>query len=183
MVVLNMSLLKEKYQKEVVPALVEQYKNALAVPRIVKVTVNVGFNPAARDEKAQADISRDLAAITGQKPNPRPARQAEAGFKIRKGMIVGLAVTLRGRRMYDFLDRLVHIALPRSRDFHGLSVSNVDQAGNLNMGIKEHIIFPEIAAEQAKNIFGLQITVATTAKDQAQGLDLFRRLGFPLRAS
>lgn len=175
--------MKEKYIKEVIPALKEklEYKNILAVPRIVKVVVNTGFNPAVRDEKAQKDMSDALTLITGQKAVSRQAKKAEAGFKIRQGMVVGLAVTLRGQRMYDFLDRLVHIALPRSRDFRGLPKSSVDQAGNLNIGIKEQIIFPEISAESAKSIFGLGVTVTTTAKTHKEGLELFKALGFPLK--
>jgi large subunit ribosomal protein L5 len=175
--------LKEKYTKEVMPALKEKfgYKNDLAVPRITKVVVNTGFNPSNKDEKAQEEIARDLALIAGQKPNPRPAKRSEAGFKIRQGMIIGLAVTLRSQRMYDFLDRLIHIALPRSRDFRGLLEKNIDQAGNLNIGIKEQIIFPEISAEHVKNIFGLEITVVTTAKSREEGVELFKLLGFPIK--
>ncbi len=175
--------LKEKYIKEVIPKMKEQfaYKNDLAVPRITKVVVNTGFSPDAKDEKVQKEIMRDLSLITGQKASPRQAKKAEAGFKIRKGMIIGLAVTLRGRLMYDFLERLINIALPRGRDFRGLSDKNVDRAGNLNIGIKEQIIFPEISAENTRNIFGLEIAVVTTAKNRKEGLALFRLLGFPIK--
>ncbi len=175
--------LKEKYQKQVIPAMKEQfgYKNDLAVPRITKVVVNTGFNPADRNEKLQEEIAHDLALITGQKPVSRQAKKSEAGFKIRAGMVVGLSVTLRKQLMYDFLDRLINISLPRSRDFRGLKEKSVDQNGNLNIGIKEHIIFPEISTESAKNIFGLEITVVTTSKERKSGLAIFKLLGFPIK--
>ena len=175
--------LKEKYQKQVVPVMKEKfgYKNNLAVPRITKVVINTGFNPADKNEKAQKEIANDIALITSQKPVSRQAKKSEAGFKIRAGMIVGLVVTLRKKRMYDFLDRLINIALPRSRDFRGLPEKNVDKSGNLNIGIKEQIIFPEISAESAKNIFGLEIAVVTTAKEHKQGKELFKLLGFPIK--
>ena len=174
--------MKEKYIKEVIPKIKEQfgYKNNLAVPRITKVVINTGFNPAVKDENTRKEIARDLALITGQKPVPCSAKRAEAAFKTRKGMIIGLMVTLRGQRMYDFLSRLINIALPRSRDFHGLSEKNIDQAGNFNIGIKEQIVFPEISAESTKNIFGLEIAVVTTAKKHKEGLILFKLLGFPI---
>jgi len=175
--------LKEKYIKEVIPAMKEKfgYQNDLAVPRIVKVVVNTGFNPNVKDEKGQEEIARDLALITSQKAKSSPAKKAISSFKTRQGMVVGLTTTLRGQRMYDFLDRLIHIALPRSRDFHGLAEKNIDQVGNLNIGIKEQIIFPEIAAESTKNIFGLEVAVVTSAENHQQGVELFKLLGFPLK--
>lgn len=175
--------LKEKYIKEVIPALKEKFghKNNLAVPRILKVVLNTGFNPVLKDEKSQEEIANNLALIAGQKAVVRQARKSIAGFKIREGMGVGLSITLRGQKMYDFLDRLINIALPRSRDFRGLPLKNVDQAGNLNIGIKEQIIFSEISAESAKNIFGFEITAVTTAKTRQEGIELFKLLGFPLK--
>jgi len=177
--------LKDKYIKQVIPAMKEKfgYKNDLAVPRIVKVVVNTGFNPVTKGEKIQEELANDLALITGQKSAPRQAKKAVAGFKTRKGMVIGLVATLRGQRMYDFLDRLVNIALPRSRDFRGLPEKNIDQAGNLNIGVKEQIIFPEIAAESARNIFGFEISIITTAKSRQEGVELFKLLGFPLKLS
>lgn len=176
--------LKEKYIKEVIPTMKEKfgYKNNLAVPKIVKVVVNTGFSPMAKDEKIQKELTNDLSLITGQKPAPCQAKKAVAGFKTREGMIIGLTVTLRGERMYDFLDRLINIALPRSRDFRGLPEKNIDQAGNLNIGIKEQIIFPEISAESSRNIFGLEIAVVTTTKNRQKGIELFKLLGFPLKS-
>lgn len=177
--------LKEKYQKEVVPAMKEKfgYRNDLAVPKIEKVVVNTGIGKALKDSKIREEIERDLSLITGQKPKHTPAKKAVSGFKIRKGMIVGLKVTLRRERMYDFLDRLIHIALPRSRDFRGIPERCVDEYGNLNIGIKEQIIFPEISAESTRNIFGLEISVVTTCKTHKEGVELFKLLGFPLRTS
>jgi len=174
---------KEKYQKQVIPAMKEKfgYKSDLAVPRIVKVVVNTGFNPTNKNEKVQEEIAKDMSSITSQKPVSRKAKKSEAGFKIREGMIIGLVVTLRKQQMYDFLDRLVNIALPRSRDFRGLPEKNIDSKGNFNIGIKEQIIFPEISAESAKNIFGLEIAIVTTADTHEQGREMFKLLGFPIK--
>ncbi len=178
-----MQNIKEKYQKQTIPAMKEKfsYKNNLAVPRIIKVVINTGFNPANRDEKAQKEIANDLSMITGQKTISCRSKISEAGFKIREGMIIGFKTTLRGPKMYDFLDRLVNIALPRCRDFRGLPEKNIDKGGSLNIGIKEHIVFPEISTESAKNIFGFQISITTTAKTKKEGLELFKLLGFPIR--
>lgn len=175
--------LKEKYKEQAIPAMKEKfgYKNDLAVPKIVKVVVNTGFNPEKKDSKAQEEITRDLALITGQKPAPRQAKKAVSAFKTREGMTIGMAVTLRGKRMYDFLDRLINVVLPRSRDFRGLLEKNVDQGGNLNIGIKEQIVFPEISAESAKNFFGLEIAVVTNAQTRGEGVELFKLLGFPIK--
>lgn len=176
--------LKEKYTKQVIPAMREKfgYKNDLAVPKIEKVVVNSGIGKALKDEKIQEEIARDLALMTGQKPVPCQAKKAISAFKTRKGMVVGLMVTLRGQRMYDFLDRLISIALPRSRDFRGLSEKSIDQNGHLTIGIKEQIIFPEISAESTKNIFGLEVCIKTTAKNHQEGIELFRLMGFPLKS-
>ena len=176
-------MLKEKYQKEVVPAMKQKfgYKNDLAVPKIGKVVVNIGTGAYSKDEKAQEEISRDLALITGQKPVVTLAKKAISAFKIRQGLPVGLKVTLRGRRMYDFVERLINIVLPRTRDFRGLPVKSIDQKGNLNLGIKEHIIFPEISPEDIKKIFGMEITIATNAKNKERALELFKLLGFPIK--
>jgi len=178
-----MLLLKDKYIKKVLPALKEKfgYKNDLAVPRIVKVVINIGFNPVTGGEKIQEDLTKGLLAITGQKPAPCQVKKPEASFKTRKGMVNGLKVTLRGQRMYDFLNRLIHLSLPRSRDFRGLPEKNIDQAGNLNIGIKEHIIFPEILAEHVKRIFGFQVTLVTTATKRKEGKELFKLLSFPIK--
>jgi len=157
------------------------YKNDLAVPKIEKVVVNAGIGKFLKDEKAQETIINDLAKITGQKPVYTLARKAISGFKIRKGMKVGLKVTLRKKRMYDFLDRLIHVAIPRIRDFRGIPEKSIDKEGNLSIGIKEHIIFPEIAHEDVKLIFGFEVTIVTNAKTREEAIELFKLLGFPIK--
>ncbi len=179
----SMNRLKEKYIKEVAPALKKEfgYKNVSAIPKITKVVVNVGTGRLGKDTKMLDRIASDLAKITGQKPATRKAKKSIAGFKLREGTPVGYMVTLRGTRMYDFIDRLISIALPRSRDFQGLPVSSFDAAGNFNMGIKEQNIFPEVTYETLRDIFGLEITVVTSAHNRLAGTALLRQMGFPLK--
>ncbi len=184
-----MIALKEKYNKEVIPAMVEKfgYKNVNQTPKIEKVVINVGFGRDATTKSGEelkrlvSGIVDDLSVITGQKPSMRRARKSIAGFKLREGLVIGAKVTLRGPRMYDFLDRLVHIALPRSRDFRGLNDKSFDDKGNMSIGIKEQIIFPEVSVEKLRNIFGFQITVKTTASNREEGIELLRLLGFPIK--
>lgn len=178
----DMPIIKEKYNKEVAPALQKKfgYKNVLAVPRFMKVVLNVGIGKL-REEKEHEEIKKILTLITGQIPAPRPAKKAIATFKTREGLIIGLKVTLRGKRMYDFLDRLVYAALPRVRDFRGLDTKFVDQGGSLNIGIREHIIFPEIIGEDVRKIFGFEVTIVTNAKTREEAIELFRASGFPLK--
>lgn len=181
--------LKEKYQKEVIPAMMEKfgYKNRRAVPKIEKVIVNTGFGrlvngkTSEEQKKIQEAILNDLALICGQYPKLTRAKKAISGFKTRKGLPIGAKVTLRRKRMYDFLERLINIALPRSRDFQGLDPSSFDKDGNLTIGIREQIAFPEISPEATKIIFGLEVTVVTTAKKREEGLELLRLLGFPIK--
>ena len=177
--------LKQKYNKEVLPAIQEKfgYKNTLAAPKITKVVVNVGIGRFIKDEKMQEAISADLAIITGQKPLKTLSKKAISGFKIREKMVVGLKSTLRGRRMYDFLNRLVGAAIPRIRDFRGLAETTVDKNGNLNLGIKEHIIFPEFAHEDIKFIFGLEVSVVTNTKKREESIELLKLLGFPIKTT
>lgn len=174
-----------KYRKEVIPGLRAKfsYPNVMAVPKISKVVVNVGFGrkAVAKETKAIEKIGQDLAKLTGQKPAIRQAKKSIAGFKLRQGLEIGRLVTLRGRRMYDFIDRLISIALPRTRDFRGLEPRSFDRRGSLNIGVKEHNIFPEVAYESLKDIFGLEISVVTTAKNQAEGVELLRLMGFPVK--
>lgn len=176
-------MLIEKYKKEVIPQMKEKfgYKNSMAVPRIVKVVINTGIGKAIKEEKLQESIANELAKITGQKPVPTLAKGAISGFKIRKGMAVGLKVTLRGKRMYDFLERLIGATIPRIRDFRGLPVKSIDNGGNFNIGIKEHIVFPEIAHEEIKFILSLEATIVTSAKKREEAIELFKLLGFPVK--
>jgi len=177
--------LKEKYTKEVVPEMKKRfgYRNSMAVPRIEKIVVNVGIGSiiASKDEKIQESVTKDIIAITGQKPLVTLAKKAVAAFKVREGMPVGLKVTLRGKRMYDFISRLVNIVLPRTRDFRGLNTKSIDGNGNLTIGIKEHIIFPEISQEDIRKIFGLEITVVTHAGNKERALEFYKLMGFPIK--
>ncbi|OGN08346.1 MAG: 50S ribosomal protein L5 [Candidatus Yanofskybacteria bacterium RIFCSPHIGHO2_01_FULL_45_42] len=180
-----MARLLEKYVKTVKPALQKEFgfKNIMQIPRIEKVVINVGIGKIIKDDKAVDKVRKDLALLSGQKTIARKAKKSIAGFKIREGMEVGYMVTLRGKRMYDFIDRLISIALPRSKDFRGIDAGNFDERGNLNIGIKEHNIFPEISYESLKDIFSLQITVVTKAQSREQAIALLRGVGFPLQKS
>jgi len=175
--------LQEQYKKQVVPEMTKRfgYKNQMAVPRIEKVIVNVGIGKFLQDEKAVDEIVKDLSSIAGQKPAFCQAKKAISGFKTRKGLKVGLAVTLRGRRAFDFIERLVNLALPRTRDFRGIEEKSVDQHGTLNLGVREQIAFPEVSHENVKNIFGFQITVKTTARKHEEGVALLKLMGFPIK--
>jgi len=172
----------EKYQKEVISALKVEfgYKNIMSVPKIVKVVVNCGVGKI-RDQKQREEIEKYLTLITGQKPSPRPAKKAIASFKTRQGLIVGYKVTLRGARMYDFLSRFVNLSLPRARDFQGLGEDSFDSKGNLTIGIKENIIFPEMTGEDYKFLFGLEVTITTNAKTKKEGIRMLKLMGFPIK--
>lgn len=175
--------LKEQYQKEILSALKQKfgYKNNLAVPRIEKVVLNVGTGQGLKDPKFNEVVEDTLLRITGQKPVKAVAKKSISNFKVREGQVVGLSVTLRGTRMYEFLDKLINVTLPRVRDFRGLDDKSVDPRGNLNLGFKEHIAFPEIKSDEVEKIHGLQISVVTTAKNKEEGLELLTLLGFPFR--
>lgn len=179
-----MTTLEEKYKKDVVPAMRAKfgYKNIMAIPRVQKVVVNCGVGKI-REEKERAEIQKFLALITGQKPASRAAKKAIASFKTRQGFVIGYQVTLRGKRMYDFLSRLVAIALPRTRDFRGLDSKSFDPKGNLTIGIKEHIVFPEMIGEDYRFLFGFEVTVVTSAGKREEGIELLRLLGFPIKQS
>lgn len=169
------------YNREIVPKLKQEfgYKNNLAVPRLVKVVINVGLSQNSKDAKLQEVAIKTLTRITGQKPVTTKARKSISNFKIRQGMVVGAMVTLRGKRMYDFLGKLVNVALPRVRDFRGLTAKSVDAKGNLAIGFREHMVFPEIRSDELENIHGLEIAIVTTATSQKEGKRLFELLGFP----
>jgi large subunit ribosomal protein L5 len=181
--------LKEQYKKEAIPKMKQKfgYKNDFAVPKIEKAVINVGFGKMVAgkgsDERRKIikSIADDLSLICGQKPVLTKARQSISGFKIRKGLEVGIMVTLRKRRMFDFLERLIHVTLPRSRDFSGIKTSAFDKTGNLTLAVKEQIAFPEISPEKIKKLFSLEITVVTNAKTKEEGVELLRLLGFPIK--
>ncbi len=175
--------LKEKYKNEVVPALMREfgYPNVMAVPRIEKIVLNIGVGEAKENAKALEHAARDLATISGQKPIITRARKSIAGFRIRKGMPIGVKVTLRGDRMWAFLDRLMNVALPRVRDFRGVSPNAFDGRGNYSLGLREQLVFPEIDYDQIDKIRGLEVTIVTTAKTDEEARRLLALLGMPFR--
>ena len=175
--------LKKKYKEEVVPALMKKfgYKNVMQVPKIEKIVVNMGVGEAVQNIKELENAVNDLALITGQKPSVRRAKRSEAGFKLRKGMPIGAKVTLRRDRMWDFLDRLISMALPRVRDFKGLSPKSFDGRGNYNFGLEEQTVFPEIDYDKVDKIRGMNITIVTSAKTDEEAKALLEALGFPFR--
>ncbi len=175
--------LKERYLKTIRPALGKELgiSNPLAVPRIAMVTVAVGLSHGLKDAKFIDVAESVLSRITGQKPVRTKAKQSISNFKIRAGMVVGMRVTLRGPRMWDFLDKLVNVTFPRIRDFRGISTTQVDGQGNLSVGFREFLPFPEIRPDEVERIHGLQVTVTTTARNQKKGMALLTALGFPFR--
>ncbi len=177
-----MARLKDTYTKEIVPALREEFsfKNTMEVPRVTKVIVNMGVGEAKTDAKAIDGAVRDLTAITGQKPIITRARRSIAGFKLREGMIIGAKVTLRGERMYEFLDRLLSLALPRVRDFKGLP-KKFDGDGNYTLGLTEQLVFPEVDYDSVDKTRGMNITIVTTASRDDEARSLLTRMGFPFR--
>jgi large subunit ribosomal protein L5 len=178
-----MARLKEQYRKEIVPALIEQfgYKSVMQVPRLQKIVLNMGVGEATADKKLLDNAVGDMQKIAGQKPVITKARKAIAGFKIREGYPIGAMVTLRHDRMYEFLDRLIAIALPRVRDFRGVSGKGFDGQGNYNMGVKEQIIFPEIEYDKIDKVRGMNITITTSAKTDAECKALLTAFKFPFK--
>jgi len=176
--------LHEKYRKEAIPALSKRFgfKNTMAVPRVSKVTVNIGMGEASANPKLLDTAVQELAQIAGQKPVITRAKKSIANFKIRKGMAIGCMVTLRGERMYEFLDRLSAIVLPRVRDFKGLAPNSFDGRGNYTLGLKDHLVFPEIDYTRVDKIKGMNITITTTARNDEEGRELLKLLGVPFRA-
>ncbi len=173
--------LKEQYTKEVVPALKEKfgYTNAHMIPKINKVTISIGAGQALKDKQLMETYENTLVRITGQQPVKTKAKKSISNFKIREGNEVGIMVTLRGQRMYDFISKLIHVSLPRIRDFRGISPKGMDRQGNYTLGIKEHVAFPEINPDEIERVHGLQITIATSAKNKEEGFELLKLLGFP----
>jgi large subunit ribosomal protein L5 len=178
-----MARLAQYYREKIVPELQKQLgcENIMQVPKITKITVNMGVGEAVADKKIMDNAVADLTKITGQKPLVTRARKSIATFKVRDGLAIGCKVTLRGARMYEFLDRLVNIAMPRIRDFRGVSARSFDGQGNYNFGVKEQIIFPEIAYDQIDAIRGMDITITTTATDDKAGRALLEAFNFPFR--
>ncbi len=181
--------LQEKYNKQIIPALVKKfgYKSPMAAPKVKKVVVNVGFGSmiagkgAGDRGKIESHILKIMSEITGQMPSLIKAKKSIASFKLRQGMPIGAKATLRGRRMYEFLEKLIMVVLPRVRDFRGLPVKSVSDNGELTIGFKDFIPFPEIKVEREKGIFGLEITIAVTAKTKQEKLELLRQIGVPLK--
>ena len=176
-----MSRLLELYKTEVLPALVKQfgYKNVMAAPKLVKINVNMGLGEAISNAKVLDVATDELSTITGQRPIVTKARKSIAAFKLRQGMPIGVAVTLRGDRMYEFLDRLVNIALPRVRDFRGVSPKSFDGRGNYTLGLRDQLIFPEIDYSKADKARGMNVTIVTTAKTDDEAYELLKTLGMP----
>jgi large subunit ribosomal protein L5 len=177
------SRLHERYVSEVVPALRQEfsYSNVMQVPGVHKIVINIGMGEAIQNQKAMENAVRDLADITGQRPVVTKAKRSVAAFKLREGMPIGCMVTLRGRRMYDFLDKLANVALPRLRDFQGISADAFDGRGNYTLGIREQLVFPEINYDKVDKVRGMEITVVTTARTDEEGRRLLTLLGMPFK--
>ncbi len=175
--------LQERYTKEIVPALMKELgvSNRFQVPRVVKVTLNAGIGQSLQDASFRDMVVDTFVRISGQKPVLTKARKSISSFKVREGQIIGVKVTLRGRRMYDFLEKLVGVALPRIRDFRGLDPEAFDATGNYTVGIKEHLVFPEIDPDKVNRIHGLEVVVTTSARNKEEGYALLKALGFPFR--
>lgn len=179
-----MARLLERYRNEIAPMLKEQlgYDNILAVPRLQKIVVSMGVGAAKKDKGILETAAQTLATITGQKPLVTRARKAVASFQLRRGMEIGLKVTLRGRRMYEFFDRLVNVAIPRIRDFRGLSLRGFDRFGNYSLGIPEQTVFPEVPVDKVERVLGMNVTICVRARRPSDSEALLRALGLPLRA-
>jgi large subunit ribosomal protein L5 len=178
-----MTRLQETYRKEIVPKMMEKFglKNAYEVPRLTKIVINVGLGEAAQDKKLLDGVMKNMADITGQKPAVTRARKAIAAFKIRKDLALGCKITLRRARMYEFLDRLINVALPRIRDFRGVPAGSFDESGNYSLGITEQGIFPEIDIDKIQLVHGMDITIVTTAKGKGRARELLNLFGMPFK--
>ena len=178
-----MARLLEKYNREILPAMVEKfgYTNRMAVPRLEKIVVSMGVGRAVENRKILDSVARDLAMVTGQKPLVTKAKKSVSGFKLREGYAVGCKVTLRGRRMYEFLDRLISIVIPRIRDFRGLSPEAFDGRGNYNMGLTEQIVFPEISIDDVEYVQGMNIAICIRGRSDEESLELLKMFGMPFK--
>ena len=175
--------LKSRYRDEIVPAMVKEfgYRNVMEVPRIVKISVNIGLGEALQNAKALEAAAGDMAIVTGQKAVITKAKRSIATYKLREGMAIGVKTTLRGNRMWDFLDRLINVVLPRQRDFQGVSADAFDGRGNYSLGLREQLIFPEIEYDRVDKVRGLQVTIVTTARTDEEGRKLLELMGLPFR--
>jgi large subunit ribosomal protein L5 len=175
--------LQERYQQDVVPALTKEFnfENVMQVPRLQKIVLNIGLGEALQNAKSIDSAVSDLTAIAGQKPVVTKAKKSVANFKLRQGQSIGAMVTLRGQRMYEFLDRLVNVALPRIRDFRGVSRRSFDGRGNYSIGLREQIVFPEVEYDQVDKLRGLEISIVTSARNDAEGYALLKQFGMPFR--
>lgn len=175
--------LQQRYQNEVMPALQKEfgYTNVMEVPALHKVVINIGMGEALQDAKRMDNAVRDITDITGQRPVVTKAKRSVATFKVREGQSIGCMVTLRGRRMYDFLDKLMNVALPRLRDFQGVSADSFDGRGNYTLGLREQLVFPEVDYDKVDKVRGMEITIVTTARTDEEGRRLLRLLGMPLK--
>jgi len=178
-----MARLLEKYSKEILPAMMDkfQYGNIMAVPRILKIIVSMGVGRAVENQKILDSVAKDLATVTGQKPLITKAKKSVSGFKLREGYAVGCKVTLRGRRMYEFLDRLISVTVPRIRDFRGLNTEAFDGRGNYNVGLTEQIVFPEISIDDIQFVQGMNITFVISGKSDEESLEMLRLFGMPFK--
>lgn len=176
-----MARIRDMYTSEIAPALMQQfgYKSVMQIPKLDKVVINVGVGDAKENSKAIDAVMKDISAITGQKPVPTYARKSVANFKLRQGMKIGVKVTLRGERMYEFVDRLFNLALPRVRDFKGINPNAFDGRGNYSLGLKEQLLFPEIEYDKVEKIRGMDICFVTTAQNDEEARELLRRMGAP----
>jgi large subunit ribosomal protein L5 len=176
--------LQQEYNKIIAPKLKEEfgYKNANAIPTVKSITLNVGLGPGLKEAKYIETAQQTLTRISGQKPVQTKARKSISGFKIREGLVIGMKVTLRGKRMWDFLEKLLRVTLPRVRDFRGLSPKSFDGRGNYSMGFKEHIAFPEISSDEIETIHGLQVTISTSAKTDEEAKSLLTHMGLPIKS-
>jgi len=182
----NMTLrLKEKYRSEVRPALQKEfnYSSPMAIPKIAMIKINIGMGEAIQNSRLLDGAVKELAQISGQRPVITKAKKSIAAFKLREGVAIGVTVTLRGDRMYEFLDRLISIALPRVRDFRGLAAKSFDGRGNYTLGLREHLVFPELEYSKVEKVKGMNVTLVTTARADQEGLSLLRLMGMPFRAS
>lgn len=175
--------IQEKYKKEILPALQKKFgiKNSIEAPRITKAVLNVGFGRQAKEKAYIDNVISALSRISGQTPLKNKAKKSVSAFKIREGMVIGASVTLRGKRMYDFVNKLVNVTFPRVRDFRGISEKFVDRDGNITIGFKENLPFPEIKADEVENVFGLEVSIATKCRNREEGLELLKLMGFPFK--